>query len=1099
MFEPVDSRVRFPELEKKVLAFWDEHEVFRRSIEDRPADRLFVFYEGPPTANARPGIHHVLSRVFKDLIPRYKTMQGYRVPRKAGWDTHGLPVELEIEKELGLHSKPEIEAYGIAAFNEKCKESVGRYVEEWTRLSERIAFWADLENPYVTYHNSYVETCWWIFKQLWEHGLIYQDYRSTPHCPRCGTSLSDHEVSLGYEENVPDPSVYIAFRVPGEQWEAAGLGDVPSADEPASIVAWTTTPWTLPGNTALAVKADAEYGVYRLEREGEAPQRVVLATALAEKVLCEGFAPLKTITGSQLEGMRYEPLYLPESVGARVLRFNEEGRLRLLDSESEAEGLRRVIAADYVSLDDGTGIVHIAPAFGGEDFDEGRRHRLLFAQPIDLRGIMADGLPGGGQFAKDADREVSRDLRERGQLLREETIRHTYPYCWRCATPLLYYAKPSWYIRTTAQRQALLEGNEQINWYPEHIKHGRFGDWLENNVDWAVSRERFWGTPLPFWKCEGCEDVTCVGSLAELRERASNPDAAHALDDLHRPYVDEVTLPCSSCGGVMRRVPEVADAWFDSGAMPYAQWHYPFEHDEEFHKHFPADFICEAIDQTRGWFYTLHAEATLLKAAEAVPEGISYRNVICLGHIQDEKGNKMSKSRGNAVEPWDVVDVHGADATRWYMYTASPAGSSRRFSPGLVEEGLRRFMLTLWNTYSFFVSYANIDQVDPRQRPDEGLSELDRWLLSELNVLVQKVTDELEHYDPTDAGRAIEEFVDDLSNWYVRRSRRRFWRGTSDVDPDKEGAYYTLYTSLKTLSLLLAPFTPFVAEELWQNLVRSLDKDAEVSVHLASWPKVDSSLVDERLNEETRLIKRVCSLGRAARAKAQIKVRQPVADVVAKTRSTDEAGVLQRNEQLVLEELNAKSLRTVEDEREIVTYTVKPNLPVLGKKHGSGVAAIREGLAALPAEQVAEAVRRGRNVEAGEYELEPEDILLEANDAEGYAVAVEAGYAVGISTEITPELADEGVAREIVRRIQDLRREAGFDLADRIVTWYTADDDVSRVMTAHGGYIQAETLSSELVPGKAPGDAQPAEFKVDGRSVSIAVRRAHPLAASREP
>jgi isoleucyl-tRNA synthetase len=1117
MFKPVDPRVSFPDLETSILEFWREREIFRRSVDERPEDRVFVFYEGPPTANARPGIHHVLSRVFKDLIPRYKTMQGYRVPRKAGWDTHGLPVELEIEKELDLKSKPEIEAYGIAAFNEKCKESVGRYVEEWTRLSDRIAFWADLEHPYVTYHNSYIETCWWIFKQLWEHGLIYQDYRSTPHCPRCGTSLSDHEVAQGYEENVPDPSVSIKFRVPLGEWEKAGLGDVATSDEPASIVAWTTTPWTLPGNTALAVKVDADYGVYRVasKRDEGLMERVVLATALAETVLGDEAEAVRTLRGEALVGLRYEPLYRPEQAGARVLRFDEDGRLAPLANAGDAEGLRRVIGADYVSLEDGTGVVHIAPAFGGEDFEEGRRYRLLFAQPIDLRGIMANGLPGAGKFAKDADKDVQRDLDERGLLLRAETIRHTYPFCWRCNTPLLYYAKPSWYIRTTAQKANLLTGNERINWYPEHIQHGRFGNWLENNIDWAVSRERYWGTPLPFWKCEACESATCVGSVAELKERATEPAKVVALDDLHRPFIDEITLPCESCGGVMRRVPEVADAWFDSGAMPYAQWHYPFEHEDEFLKHFPADFICEAIDQTRGWFYTLHAEATLLKATEAVPDGISFKNVICLGHIQDEKGNKMSKSRGNAVEPWTVVDAHGADATRWYMYTASPAGSSRRFSPGLVEEGLRRFLLTLWNTYSFFVSYANIDKVDPRIRPEGELPELDRWVLSELNELVQKVTDELEAYDPTDAGRAIESFVDDLSNWYVRRSRRRFWRGASEVDTDKQAAYFTLYSSLKTLSLLLAPFTPFVAEELWQNLVRSIDSDAPDSVHLAEWPTVDGSMIDRRLNAETQLVKRICSLGRAARAKAQIKVRHPVAEVVVKARSTMEAETIQRNEQLVLDELNAKALRTVEDETSIVSYQWKPNLPVLGRKYGSGVAAIREGLAALdlPAPQeaqarqrdalqqgrvavsrVVEAARSGRSLEVAGYTLEPEDILLEAQDAEGYAAAVDAGYAVAISTAITPELADEGIAREIVRRIQDMRREAGFDLADRITTWYQGDADIARVMVAHGAYIQAETLSFELVMGEPPGDAQGGAFDVDGKRVAIAVKQRDPLA-----
>ena len=1081
MFKPVDPKVSFTVMEAGILDFWQKNAIFRRSVDERPESRQFVFYEGPPTANARPGIHHVLARVFKDLIPRYKTMQGYRVPRKAGWDTHGLPVELEIEKELNLQSKPEIEAYGIAAFNAKCKDSVSRYVDEWTRLSERIGFWADLEHPYVTWHNSYIETGWWIFKQLWEHGLVYQDYRVTPHCPRCGTSLSDHEVAQGYEEDTPDPSVFVKFRVPAGNELAKRLG-LP-ADTSAFLVAMTTTPWTLPGNVALAVKEDAEYGVY--EHEGD---HYIVAVALAAKVLGERASHVATVRGEQLTGLQYEPLYRPELRGQEVMRFDGEGRLRRVDSAESAAGLRRVIAAGHVSVDDGSGIVHIAPAFGAEDFDDGKLFQLLFVQPIDLRGIMAENLPGAGKFAKQADRDVIRDLEERGLMLRSGTIKHTYPFCWRCKTPLLYYAKPSWYIRTTKQKDSLIEGNERIHWYPEHIQHGRFGNWLENNIDWAVSRERYWGTPLPFWKCESCGEATCVGSKEELVERAIDRQKAAALDDLHRPYIDEITLRCDKCGETMRRVPEVADAWFDSGAMPYAQWHYPFENVDKFEKNFPADFICEAIDQTRGWFYTLHAEATLLKASEAVPESIAFKNVIVLGHIQDEKGNKMSKSRGNAVEPWSVLDACGADATRWYMYTASPAGSSRRFSLGLVEEGLRRFLLTLWNTYSFFVSYANIDEVDPRTAPEGTAPEIDRWLLSELNVLIEKVTDELEAYDPTDAARAIDAFVDDLSNWYVRRSRRRFWRGVSESDQDKQSAYYTLYTALVTLSKLLAPFTPFIAEELWQNLVRSLDDEAPDSVHLAPWPKAVLNKIDNALNEETQAVKRVCSLGRAARAKAQIKVRQPVAEVLVKARGNEGASLL-RQQALVLEELNAKKLTLLDDETGVVRYDVKPNLPVLGKKYGAEVAAIRAGLAALVPAEVAEAVRRGRTVSVAGHDLEPEDILLQAQDSAGYAAASDGGYTVAISTTLTPELEDEGFARELVRRIQDMRREAGFDLSDRITTWYSGDGEISRVMQSQAAYIQAETLSTTLVPGDAPSDAHRADQDLEGVQVVLAVRR----------
>lgn len=1085
MFKPVDPRVSFPRMEEEILSFWQRNAIFRRSIEERPEDRLFIFYEGPPTANARPGIHHVLSRVFKDLIPRYKTMRGYRVPRKGGWDTHGLPVELEIEKELGLKSKPEIEEYGIAAFNEKCKASVSRYVEEWTRLSERIAFWADYDNPYVTYSNDYIETCWWIFKRLWDHGLVYQDYRVTPHCPRCGTSLSDHEVSLGYQDDTPDPSVFVKFRVSDEALFKRGHPRRMPFNDRMAIVAWTTTPWTLPGNVALAVKEDAEYGIY--DRQGEL---LVVAKALAAKVFGEQVEPVMTIPGTFLVGLEYEPLYRPEDLGHQAMRFAADGHLRKLEPGESTQGLRKVVGAGYVSLEDGSGIVHTAPAFGAEDFQAGKDYGLLFVQPIDLRGLMAEGLPGAGKFAKQADRDIEKDLEERRLLLKKATIKHTYPFCWRCGTPLLYYAKPSWYIRTTKQKEALLEGNSRINWYPEHIKTGRFGNWLENNIDWAFSRERYWGTPLPFWRCEACAETMCCGSKAEIVEHAIDRARAEALDDFHRPFIDDILLRCEKCGGAARRVPEVADAWFDSGAMPYAQWHYPFEHEDQFLKHFPADFICEAIDQTRGWFYTLHAEATMLKATEAIPDGIAYKNVICLGHINDEKGNKMSKSRGNTVEPWTVIDAHGADATRWYMYAASPAGSSRRFSAGLVEEGLRRFLLTLWNTYSFFVSYANIDGYRPTPGGPKPAAEIDRWLLSELNALVLKVTGELEAYDPTDAARAIEAFVDDLSNWYVRRSRRRFWRGATEGDADKQSAYDTLYTALTTVAKLIAPFTPFVAEELWQNLVRSVDQTAPISVHLAAWPEADPSLIDESLNAETQLVKRVCSLGRAARAKAQIKVRQPVARVLVKPRSAEEAESLRKNVNLVIEELNAKALDLLDDETAVVTYDVKPNLPVLGKKYGAEVAAIRAGLASIPPAEVADAVRRGRNVPVAGKELEPEDILLQAQDSEGFAAAQEAGYTVAVTTAITPELADEGLARELVRRIQDMRRDAGFDLADRITTWVVGDGDVERVLASQGDYIRAETLSTDLAAAEPPADAHSASHDLEGTKVTIGVRRA---------
>ncbi len=902
--------------------------------------------------------------------------------------------------------------------------------------------------------------------------------------PDISICLSDHEVSQGYQEDTPDPSVYVKFNVKDESLFEIGHPPGMPLNDKAFIVAWTTTPWTLPGNTALAVNEDVEYGIFKHEDEF-----LLFAADRGEDVLGAGAKPIVKLPGKALAGLNYEALYRPEDVGSRVLRFDADGRLNPLPDGASTDAARRVVAAEYVSVDDGTGVVHIAPAFGAEDFDEGKKFGLLFAQPLDLRGIMADGLPGAGQFAKDADKSVIADLEGRGQMLRTETIKHTYPFCWRCSTPLLYYAKPSWYIRTTKQKDALLEGNNRINWYPEHIRSGRFGNWLDNNIDWAFSRERYWGSPLPFWVCPDCGSEACVGSRAELAERAIDRRAAEAIDDLHRPYIDDILLRCDDCGGEMKRVPEVADAWFDSGAMPYAQWHFPFENEDEFLKHYPADFICEAIDQTRGWFYTLHAEATLLKAAEGVPEGISNRNVICLGHIQDEKGNKMSKSRGNSVEPWSVINELGADAVRWYMYTASPAGSSRRFSSALVEENLRRFLLTLWNTYSFFVSYANIDGIDPRKAPQGETPELDRWLLSELNALVVKVTDELEAYDPTDAGRAIEAFVVDLSNWYVRRSRRRFWRGVSESDDDKRSAYYTLYTALVTLSKLLAPFTPFVAEELWQNLVLSLDKDAPESVHLAEWPGADTSLIDSDLNEETQLVKRVCSLGRAARAQAQIKVRQPVAQILIKTGSAKQAESLRRDSQLVLEELNAKELITLEDEASVVTYSVKPNLPALGPRFGAQVGAIRKALGDMDAVDVAAAVRAGNPPEVAGHTLEAGDFLLEATPAAGYAVAEDAGYTVAVTTELTSELLSEGIAREVVRRIQDLRRESEFELSDRIVTTYAAGDSVSAALVTHVDYVSDETLSTSLTAGAPTDGHNTATFRLDGDDVTIGVRK----------
>jgi len=1025
MFQPVSSKVSFPQLEEGILRLWKERGIFHKSIDQRPEDRLFIFYEGPPYANASPGIHHVLARVFKDVVARYKTMQGYRVPRKAGWDTHGLPAELEVERSLGFKSKADIESFGIEEFNRRCRQNVFAYLKEWEALTERIAFWLDLDQAYITCTNDYIESCWWAVKQLWDRGLVYQDYRVTPHCPRCGTSLSDHEVAQGYRENTPDPALYVKFRLTSESEQR--LGQKVPGEAPTYFLAWTTTPWTLPGNTALAVDPEADYAVAEVAgRQG--PERLILAAGLAGLSLGDGYKVVARLEGRELAGLHYQPLYDPRAWGVDALGFNQEGRLVPLEPGETAEKAHTVIAADFVSLSEGTGIVHMAPAFGGEDFEAGKAKGLLFLQPVDLRGQMtAPGTPFDGLFVKDADELILDDLEQRNLLLRRETIHHTYPFCWRCGTPLLYYAKPSWYIRTTAVKDRLVALNQQVNWYPGHVKEGRFGNWLENNIDWAVSRERFWGTPLPIWRCQECGQHECIGSLAELRERAEDRAKAEALDDLHRPYVDEIALACRQCGGSMRRVVEVLDVWFDSGAMPYAQWHYPFENDATFARSFPADFICEAVDQTRGWFYTLHALATLLF------DSVCFRNVICLELILDAKGEKMSKSKGNVVEPWAVLNAHGADAVRWYLFTATSPGTARRFSTELVGEGLRKFLLTLWNTYSFFVTYALIDGFDPRRQAQDEQAVgavrerplLDRWVLSELNALVNRVSHYMDSYNPTDAGRAIQAFVDDLSNWYVRRSRRRFWK--SENDADKLAAHQTLYTCLVTVTKLLAPFTPFVAEEMYQNLVCSWFPEEPESVHLALWPQADMSLVDEQLMEDTRLVMRIASLGRNARSKAGIKVRQPLQQVLVKPRFPAESQALERLAPQILDELNAKELTLVVDEAD----------------------------------------------------LQREDTAL----------AAEGGYAIALVTTVTPDLADEGLARELVHRLQTMRKNAGFDIADRIVTYYQGSEELCRIMETHSDYVRQETLSRELVAGPPPAGAHAEEQKIAGQAITLAVER----------
>ena len=1045
MFKTVSSRVSFPELDANVLQQWKDKDVFRRTESERPDAPLFMMYEGPPTANGSPGIHHVLARVFKDVICRYRTMKGFRVQRKGGWDTHGLPVELEVEKELGLKSKRDIEEYGIEEFNKKCRESVFRYVKEWETMTDRIGYWVDMEDPYVTLHNNYIESGWWMLKTLWDKDLLYQTMRGTPHCPRCVTSLSSHEVALGYRENTPDPSVFIKFQVDpaASTGSAEVIEKLGAANTDVFLLAWTTTPWTLPGNTGLAVDETADYSIVELEGEGGS-HRLVLAQALVSANIKQDHNIVGTIKGSDLVGLGYTPLYDPNEFGSQVRRFVRRpgpGGM-VTELEDGGEFAPKVIAADFVSLDDGTGIVHIAPAFGDEDLGVGREKELSFVQPVDLQGIITGNYPFAGKFVKTADKEIMEDLTDRGLLYHQDIYRHTYPFCWRCDTPLLYYAKSAWYIRTSALKDQLVGGNDTINWYPDYIKDGRFGEWLRNNVDWAISRERYWGTPIPIWQCQECDHTICVGGVDELRGMAGANGSLNADGlDLHRPYVDNVVLDCTSkgCSGKMHRIPEVMDAWFDSGAMPFAQYHYPFDNESiDTDGRFPADYICEAVDQTRGWFYSLHALSTLLKGQPA------YKNVICLGLILDAKGRKMSKRVGNVVEPLSVLDEHGADALRWYLFTASQAGEPRRFSAKLVSETLRKVMLTVWNVYSFFIGYAEIDKFDPSQKPAgwKPENELDRWVLSELNTLISQVEGYMDGYEPTNAGRRIQEFIDQLSNWYVRRSRRRFWRNEGDAD--KLSGYITLHTCLVTVTKLMAPLAPFVAEEMYQNLVCSVDPSAPDSVHLSEFPVADESLVDQPLMEATQLAMKLASMGRAARSKAGLKVRQPLAKVLVKVRAPAEREYIDQVRPQVLEELNIKDIQVIEDDSPI-------------------------------AKQVLE--------QAGE---ETETIL----SVENYSVSLDGGYMVAVDGDISPELAEEGLAREVVHRIQGMRRSANFDVTDRIVTYYQGPSEFADVMQgAFADYIRDETLSTQLVDGSPDKEAATESTKIEGMEITLAVHQ----------
>ncbi len=1048
MFKPVTPRLDVTKMEEGVLEFWKDKDVFHRTLEERKDGPTYVFFEGPPTANGRPGVHHVLARAFKDIFPRYKTMKGHFVSRRGGWDTHGLPVEIEVEKQLGFTNKQQIEDYGIAKFNALCRESAFTYIQEWEKLTDRIAFWVDLDDAYITFKNTFIESTWWILKQLWEKDLLFQGFKVVPYCPRCGTPLSDHEVAQGYDD-AEDPSVFVRMRL--------------LDDEDTALLVWTTTPWTLPANVAVAVGPDVDYVKIERTLHDDHTEKLILAEALVEKVFGEEkVTVLERMKGVDLKGKQYDPLF------------------KYMPLEKPAH---RIILGDFVTIEDGSGMVHIAPAFGADDMNVAAAENLPVLMTVNPDGKFKEEItPWAGVFVKEADPQIIENLKERGLLFRAGKLVHTYPFCWRCSTPLLYYARPTWYIRTSRYKDNMVALNQKINWYPEHIKNGRFGNWLENNVDWALGRERYWGTPLPVWMCEECGHQHCVGSVAELSELTGKDQTEL---DLHRPHVDNIHFACQECGKQMNRVPELIDVWFDSGSMPVSQWHYPFENVEQFKQQFPADFICEAVDQTRGWFYSLHAISTLLH------DDVAFKNVICLGLILDGEGQKMSKSRGNVVSPWAVIEQNGADAMRWYLYTASPPGQERRFSSDLVGEVLRNFTLTLWNTYSFFVTYANLDGWKPEPGVKPEYSALDLWVRSALHTLVRDVSNALENYDVLGATRPIETFVDQLSNWYLRRSRRRFWK--SESDGDKYAAYATLHEALSTLSKLLAPTMPFMAEELYQNLVRGLDETQPDSVHLAMWPDYDETAINETLNHEMELVMKLASVGHAARNKANRKVRQPLGEAAFSVGNAEESKVIGKYADILEDELNVKHVRALDAATEAVAYEIKPLPKQLGQKYGKNFPAIRNALLVMDAETVAKELLAGRavSVTVGDetFAILPEEVEVRSLAKEGYAVASEGAYLVALVTDLTPELEKEGLAREFVRRVQDLRKTAGFEISDRIKVTYQASPKLAEALVDFEEYVKSETLTVELTAGIPASSVDQVSSDFDGETVTVGVEK----------
>ncbi|HCI24371.1 MAG TPA: isoleucine--tRNA ligase [Lachnospiraceae bacterium] len=1050
MYQKVSADMNFVDREKNVEKFWKDNDIFKKSMENRKEGETYTFYDGPPTANGKPHIGHVLTRVIKDMIPRYRTMKGYMVPRKAGWDTHGLPVELEVEKLLGLNGKEQIEEYGMEPFIKKCKESVWKYKGMWEDFSGTVGFWADMDNPYVTYDDNFIESEWWALKEIWNKGLLYKGFKIVPYCPRCGTPLSSAEVSQGYK-TVKERSAIARFKAAGED---------------AYFLVWTTTPWTLPSNVALCVNPNDTY----VKVKAADGYTYYLAQALADKVLGKlateegqkAYEVLETYTGKDLEYKEYEPLYACAKECAD--KQNKKGFFVTCDT--------------YVTMTDGTGIVHIAPAFGEDDANVGRNYDLPFVQFVDGKGEMTKETPFAGLFVKKADPEVLKDLESKGQLFDAPKFEHEYPHCWRCDTPLIYYARESWYIKETAVKDDLIRNNNTVNWIPESIGKGRFGNWLENIQDWAISRNRYWGTPLNIWECE-CGHRECIGSRAELAERSGNPDAAKV--ELHRPYIDEVTFPCPECGKTMKRVPEVLDCWFDSGAMPFAQHHYPFENKDVFEKQFPAQFISEAVDQTRGWFHSLMAESTLL--FNKAP----YENVIVLGHVQDENGQKMSKSKGNAVDPFEALGQYGADAIRWYFYINSAPWLPNRFHGKAVQEGQRKFMGTLWNTYAFFVLYANIDNFDATKYTldYDKLPVMDKWLLSKLNTVVGEVDDNLDHYRIPEAARALQEFVDEMSNWYVRRSRERFW--AKGMEQDKINAYMTLYTALVTVAKAAAPMIPFMTEDIYQNLVKSIDASAPESIHLCDFPEVHENWIDPKMEEDMADLLEIVVMGRAARNTANIKNRQPIGTMYVKAPFE----LPEFFTEIIADELNVKNVTFTDDVSGYTTYTFKPQLRTVGPKYGKYLGQIQKALANVDGNKAMADVRSGAGLKLPEVGadvvLYEEDLLITMTQMEGYVTEGDNEVTVVLDTNLTPELLEEGFERELISKIQTMRKEAGFEVMDKIMISYQADDKVAAIFDKYGDAIKADVLGLDVVAGSVDGYEK--EWNINGETVLLGVKK----------